>query len=145
MIDGTIISVIPPILASIVTYAISTKKSRLVQLKAIAEIQDKAIQLVQRAEEQMRLELHKEIDRIREENNTLRHKIEELESQRHAIEQVSNSLYIEVQTLREALNHYKQIVDDNKHIMDSNKKELDYLRDLSNNKGVNESEQKMSH
>jgi predicted phage gp36 major capsid-like protein len=52
------------------------RRSKLVQLKTISEIQAKAIELVQKAEESMRQELRKEIERIREENEELKKKIE---------------------------------------------------------------------
>lgn len=131
MIDGTILTIIPPILASVLTYAVAMKRAKLVQLKTISEIQAKAIELVQKAEEEMRNELRKEIGRIREENEELRKKIQILEDQRNASDQLSNTLKEEVKTLRDALNHYKKIVDENNIVMESNQKEIDYLRQIA--------------
>lgn len=129
--DGTIITIIPPIVAAFLTFIVATKRAKIVQLKTISEIQAKAIELVQKAEEQMRAELRKDIERIREENETLKKKIEVLESQRNASDQLSNTLKEEIHTLREALNHYKTIVDENKIVMETNKQEIDRLREIA--------------
>lgn len=131
MIDGTLLTIIPPIIASLVTYGVAMKRSKLVQLKTISEIQSKAIDLVQKAEEEMRIELRKEIERIREENDELRKKIQTLEDQRNASDQLSNTLKEEIKTLRDALDHYRKLVDENNIVMESNRKELDHLRQVT--------------
>lgn len=132
MVDGTL-TIIPPIIASILTYVVAMKRAKLIQIKTIAEIQAKAIELVQKAEEQMRSELRKDIERIREENETLKRKVEILETQRNESDRLSNTLKEEIHTLREALNHYKKIVDENKIVMNTNQTEIDYLRKIAFN------------
>jgi hypothetical protein len=114
MIDGTILTIVPPIVASVLAYMVATKRSRLLQLKTISEIQSKAIELVQKAEEQMRIELRKDIERIREENETLKKKVAQLETQRDASDALTNALKQEIASLKEALHHYKGIVDEQK-------------------------------
>jgi hypothetical protein len=143
MVDGTIITIIPPILASILTYAIATKRSKLTQLKTISEIQSKAIELVQKAEEQMRTELRKEIELIKEENSTLRQKISILESQRNASDRLSETLREEISALRTTVEHYKQIIDDNKITMTANKREVDAnKREVDANKRETDADKK---
>jgi hypothetical protein len=114
MIDTTIITIFPPILASVLTYAIAVKRSKLIQLKTIAEIQSKAIELVQRSEEQMRLELRQDIDRIRQENDILKKKIEMLESQCIANDQLIVTMREEIKSLKETVEYYKTIVNEKK-------------------------------
>lgn len=131
MVDGTIFTIIPPILASVLTYAVAMKRAKIIQLKTITEIQSNAIALVQKAEEEMRKELRKEIERIREENEELRKKIQTLEDQRNASDQLSNTLKEEIKTLRDTLNHYRKIVDENNIVMESNQKEINHLRQIA--------------
>ncbi len=140
MVDGTTITIIPPILASVLTYLIAVRRSKVVQIKTISEIQAKAIELVQKAEEQMRLELRIDIERIRKENETLMHKVETLENQRNTSDQVSNSLKEEIHTLRESLYHYKKLADENKSTIEENKREMDYLRKIAFNGNVTDDE-----
>lgn len=137
MIDGTIITIIPPILAAILTYLVAQKRSRIAQLKTVSEIQAKAIELVQKSEESIRSELRKDIERIRLENESLKKRIEVLDNQRDASDQLSITLKDEIRALRETLDHYKKIVDENKIVMESNQKEIDYLREIAFNGNEN--------
>jgi len=129
MIDQTTLTIIPPIVASILGYILAMKRSKITQIKTITEIQTKAIELVQKAEEQMRSELRTDINRIRDENESLRKRIEVLDAQRNASDTLSTTLKEEIHKLRETLDHYKKIIDDNKIVIDSNEKEIGLLRD----------------
>lgn len=114
MIDGTILTIIPPIIASVLTYIVAAKRSKINQLKAIAEIQNKAIELVQNAEEKMRLELRQDIDKLRGENDSLRKKIDMLETQRTESDRLTNTLKLEITTLKDSIDRYKQIIKEKK-------------------------------
>ena len=129
MFDTTTLTIIPPIVASIFGYILAMKRSKITQIKTITEIQTKAIELVQKAEEQMRSELRVDINRIRDENEALRKRIETLDTQRNVSDTLCVSLKDEIHKLRETLDIYKKIIDDNKVTMDSNEKEIGLLRD----------------
>lgn len=91
MIDATILTVIPPIIAAVFTYIISNKRSRLLHAKLLADMQTKAIEQVQLSEEKMRSEIWQELKNVREENDELR---KEMQSQRLQIIDLRQQLEI---------------------------------------------------
>lgn len=72
MIDGTILSVIPPILVAILTYIVANKRARFVQAKLLADMQSHAIEQIRITEEKMRSEVWNELQKVREENAGLK-------------------------------------------------------------------------
>lgn len=91
MIDATILAVIPPIVASVLTYIVSNKRSRLQHAKLLADMQSKAIEQVQESEEKMRAEIWQELKNVREENDELK---KEMQSQRLQILDLRQQLEI---------------------------------------------------
>ena len=59
MIDGATLTIIPPIITSILAYAVAIKKSKLAQAKVITEIQLKALEVVSSSEQKMREEMRR--------------------------------------------------------------------------------------
>lgn len=129
--DPTIITIIPPVLASILTYLVAMRRSNIVRVKTLSDMQANSIELVQKAEEQMRLDLRKDIDEIKAENKALRDEVDNLKTQRNVSENVANLLKQEVNSLKTSVEAYKRIIDDNKIIMDSNRMEIEYLRKMA--------------
>lgn len=112
MIDGiTLITIIPPIVASLFTFIVAIRKSRTLHIKTISEIQSSAIEIVQRAEEQMRLELRKDIDALKTENISLKEKVQDLEDQKKDNDNLINTLRSEIATLKGAIDLYKILIE----------------------------------
>ena len=115
MLDSTLINIIPPIVATILTYVISSKKARIEQAKIVATIQTNAIEQVRLAEEKMRLEIWAELQKVRDENASLR---EEINQQRNEIDTLKHELEISSNlktTLIEQIDTLKNLVDTYKH------------------------------
>jgi len=91
MIDATILTVIPPIVASVLTYIVSNKRSRLLHAKLLAAMQSEAIEQVRLSEEKMRAEVWQELKNVREENDELK---KEMQSQRLEIMDLRQQLEI---------------------------------------------------
>lgn len=91
MIDATILTVIPPIIASVLTYIVSNKRSRLLHAKLLADMQSEAIEQVRLSEEKMRAEIWQELKNVREENDELK---KEMQAQRLQILDLRQQLEI---------------------------------------------------
>lgn len=131
MIDGTLTTFVPPIIAAVLAYVLSQKRSKLQQIKIISGIQSDAILLVQKAEEQMRAELRKDIDLIRQENQSLKVKIEILEGQRMISDGLVRTLNEEIESLKNSNGHYKTLYEEHKQLIEENAKEIERLRALA--------------
>lgn len=114
MLDATILSIIPPLVAAVLTYIVSTKKARIEHAKVLADMQNKAIEQVRSAEEKMRREIWAELDKVREENSTLREELKQqglqisnLEKQLEAATQLRITLTQQVSTLEGLVGTYK--------------------------------------
>lgn len=77
MIDGALLSIIPPVLAAVFTYLIANKKSRIQQAKVLSEVQAQAIEQIRLVEEKMRLEIWSELKKVRDENADLREELKQ--------------------------------------------------------------------
>ena len=71
MIDGTIVNVIPPLVAAILTYVIASKRARIQHAKLLADMQNQAIDQVTKSEEKMRQEIWNELEKMRDRNKEL--------------------------------------------------------------------------
>jgi len=89
MIDGAILSIIPPLVAAVLTYIVSNKKARMQHAKVLADVQNQAIEQVRLAEEKMRSEIWAELDKVRQENADLR---DELRQQAKELSDVRKQL-----------------------------------------------------
>jgi len=115
MIDGAILSVIPPLVASVLTYIVSNKKARIQHAKVLADVQSQAIEQVQLAEEKMRAEIWIELEKVREENASLRAdmrlqgtEIYNLKKQLDAASQLRLTLTDQVHSLENLVGTYKE-------------------------------------
>ncbi len=111
MIDGAILSIIPPLVAAVLTYIVSNKKARAESAKVLAEVQTQAIEQVRLAEEKMRSEIWSELDKVRQENADLR---EELKQQAKELSDVRKQLDHSGQlrvTLTEQVHSLEKLVD----------------------------------
>lgn len=143
MIEGSLLTIIPPVVASVLTYIVANKRSKLNQIKIITDIQTRAIEMVQQSGEQLRLELKKEIDRINTNNLDLTKRIELLDNQCKMLDnqcKISDQLVVvlkqEIISLRETTDHYKQLYEENRIIIDTSKKEIEYLQHLASENGI---------
>jgi predicted nuclease with TOPRIM domain len=89
IIDGTILTVIPPLVAAVLTYIVANKRARVQNAKLIADIQTQAVEQVRLVEEKMRAEIWVELEKVRKENAELR---KEMESQRSEIMDLKKQL-----------------------------------------------------
>ena len=108
MIDASILNIIPPLIAAILTYIIASKRSRLQQARVLADMQEKAIDAVGKAEAKMREELWEELDDLRSENKTLRAEMSELRVQSRSLEELNKTMREEVIALRTTVDTYKE-------------------------------------
>ncbi len=114
MIDGTILNVIPPLIAAVLTYIVSNKKSRVQYAKVLADVQTQAIEQVRLAEEKMRTEIWTELEKVRQENadlrDELRQQAKELSDVRKQLDSSSQlriTLTEQVHTLESLVGTYK--------------------------------------
>lgn len=111
MIDGAILSIIPPIVAAVLTYIVSNKKARIQNAKALADVQNQAIEQVRLAEEKMRSEIWTELAKVRQENADLR---EEMKQQGQEIYNLKKQLDAATNlrvTLTEQVHSLEHLVD----------------------------------
>lgn len=120
MIDGNIlITIVPPIFTAIIAYGIAFVKSRsnerIQRAKIEAEVDNKAMEMVQSVMEELRRELKAEINELREDNKTLRKEAEaareEIESLRKRLRDsdiLQESLKSEISSLRTTVLWYEQ-------------------------------------
>jgi peptidoglycan hydrolase CwlO-like protein len=126
MIDGTILSIIPPLIAAVLTYLIANKRARLAHAKLFADMQASAIEQVSNSEEKMRKELWIELDKLRAENQELRKQIDgqresidQLEEKLKTSENLVTTLTNQVGTLTGLVNTYKNRIielENQKHV-----------------------------
>ena len=107
MIDGTILNLFPPLIAAVLTYIVSSKKSRIQNAKALADIQTQAIQQVASAEERMRNEIWNELKVVREENKNLKEEMEHLRQQLESSNKLRISLSYQLETLEQLVTTYR--------------------------------------
>jgi CII-binding regulator of phage lambda lysogenization HflD len=114
IIDSTLLTIIPPIVAAVLTYIVSNKKSRIEQAKVLADVQSHAIEQVRQAEEKMRAEIWAELEKVRRENNEskeqIRHqglRILDLERQLEASAKLRMTLGEQVSELERLVDTYK--------------------------------------
>ena len=120
MVDiNAIILIIPPILTAAFAYLVARKKNiiteRISKAKIDSEIQGQSLTIVEKVVGDMRIELRREIDDLRKENESLKKaiddsqiRIEMLESQLDASNQLVATLKTEIATLQTALSIYKE-------------------------------------
>ncbi len=89
MIDGAIISIIPPLIAAILTYIVASKRARIQYARLMSEMQTHAIEQVRLSEEKMRAEIWVELEKVRQENAELK---EEMKAQKHEIGDLKKQL-----------------------------------------------------
>lgn len=116
---NAIILIIPPIITAAFAYLIARKKNliteRISKAKIDSEINIQALTIVEKVTGDMRLELRREIEELRKENENLRasmrdsqHRIESLESQLEASDKLVSTLRSEIISLQTALSIYKE-------------------------------------
>ncbi len=145
MIDGAILSIIPPLAAAILTYVVANKKARIEQAKILTDIQIQAIEQVRIAEEKMRSEMWAELKKVSEENLEVR---EEMKQQRLEIHNLKEQLELsghlritlteQVKTLEHLVETYKnRIVElEGKFLCeapDGSRKDCPYVKNSSKN------------
>jgi predicted RNase H-like nuclease (RuvC/YqgF family) len=120
MIDGNIlITIVPPIFAALIAYAIARIKSnaneRIQRAKIEAEVDGKAMEMVKNVMEEMRRELKAEISLLREENKALRITAEsnrdELENLRGRLREsaeLQDAMKIEIASLKNTIQWYER-------------------------------------
>jgi len=120
MFDGNIlITIIPPIFAALIAYAIAKintgAKERIQRAKIEAEADHKAMQMVKAVMEDVRTELKNDIKSLKEENVRLKDLInvskEEIESLRSRLRESSehqNEMKIEIASLRNTIQWYEK-------------------------------------
>lgn len=113
-----IISIIPSIIASVLTYFISKRKQiaseKIYRAKLESEIQSQSLTIVKSAMDAMRTELHQEIDRLRAENKSLHKiveenndKIHDLHVQLKASDRLVESMQTEMIALKSTIKMYE--------------------------------------
>ena len=107
MIDGAILSIIPPLAASILTYIVANKKSRIEQAKVSSDIQSHAIEQVRLAEERMRSEIWSELKKVSKENFELKEEMNNLKERLDSAAHLRTTLTEQVETLEHLVETYK--------------------------------------
>lgn len=120
MIDGNIlITIIPPIFAALIAYAIARIKSsaneRIQKAKIEAEVDNRAMTMVKDIMEEMRKELKAEIAVLREENKVLkesaennRDEIENLRKRLRESSELQDAMKVEIASLKSTIQWYER-------------------------------------
>jgi chromosome segregation ATPase len=120
MVDiNAIIIIIPPILTAAFAYLVARKKNiiteRIGKAKIEFEVQVQALSIVEKVMAEVRIELRREIDDLRKENESLKKvivdsqiRIDSLESQLDINNQLISTLKSEIAALQIALSMYKE-------------------------------------
>lgn len=120
MIDGNIlITIIPPIFAALIAYAIARIKSsaneRIQRAKIEAEVDGRAMEMVRSIMEEMRAELKAEIAILRDENKSLKEaatsnkeEIENLRKRLRESSELQDAMKIEIASLKSTIQWYEK-------------------------------------
>lgn len=120
MIDGNIlITIIPPIFAALIAYAIARIKSnaneRIQKAKIEAEVDSRAMEMVKSIVEEMRAELKAEIASLREENKRLqitlesnKQEIDGLQRRLRESSELQDAMKIEIASLKNTIQWYER-------------------------------------
>ena len=109
MIDGAvIIKIIPPLVTTLVGYVVASKRSRIHSAKILSDMQVQAIEQISKAEEKMRAEIWKELQLVRDKNDSLEREITILRNNLNASNNIAEALKSEVSALRGLVDTYKQ-------------------------------------
>lgn len=120
MIDSNIIiTIVPPIFAALIAYAIARIKSnaneRIQRAKIDAEIDTRAMELVKSVMEEMRAELKAEISVLRNENKTLqdvlkqnREEIDSLQKRLRKSSELQDAMKVEIASLKNTIQWYER-------------------------------------
>lgn len=120
MIDGNIlITIVPPVFAALIAYAIAHIKSganeRIQRAKIEAEVDSRAMELVRSIVEEMKLELKAEIAGLKEENKKLQANLEsnkqEIETLQHRLRESSvlqDAMKVEIASLKTTIQWYER-------------------------------------
>lgn len=118
--DGNfLITIVPPIFAAIIAYAIARIKSnaneRIQRAKIEAELDGKAMEMVRTIVEEMRIELKAEIASLREENKELkqaasnnREEIDLLRKRLRESSELQDAMKVEIASLRATILWYEK-------------------------------------
>lgn len=113
MFDGNIfITIIPPIFAALIAYAIARIKhgsdERIQRAKIDAEVDGRAMDMVKSIVEEMRTELKAEIASLRAENATNRDEIERLRKQLRESSELQDAMKVEIASLKNTIQWYER-------------------------------------
>lgn len=109
MIDySNILTIIPPIVTSILTWIVASKKSRVSYLKLITDVQVKALDVVSKSEEKMREEIRKDLELVKKENEQLRNEIDDLKKQIEKRTILISDLEKEITSLKATIAIYEK-------------------------------------
>lgn len=120
MIDGNIlITIVPPIFAALIAYAIARIKSnaneRIQRAKIEAEVDSKAMEMVRSIVDEMKTELKAEISVLREENRRLketadsnRSEIDALQRRLRESSELQDAMKIEIASLKSTIQWYER-------------------------------------
>jgi len=120
MIDGNIlITIVPPVFAALIAYAIARIKSnaneRIQRAKIDADVDNRAMEMVKGIMEEMRAELKAEISALRNENKLLqetskhnRDEIETLQRRLRESSELQDAMKIEIASLKNTIQWYER-------------------------------------
>ena len=108
MIDLAALSVIPPIIAAILTYIVANKRARIQYAKIVSDMQSKAVEIVSAQEEKMRKEIWNELSVVRSENKALREEMLDLKTKLQVAHELTDIMREEITSLKSALELTKE-------------------------------------
>jgi chromosome segregation ATPase len=114
-----IVTIVPPVVTAIFAYLVARKKNivseRISRAKVDADIQSQALNLVRGVMNDMREDFHREITSLKEENEKLKEEMEDnksrvqnLEKQLVASDELIETLRSEISTLKKTLTFYEE-------------------------------------
>lgn len=108
MFDSVFLTIIPPIIASVLAYLVANKRAKIQYANTVAGIQYKAIQIVSEAEKKLRDEIRSELVKVREENEKLRDEILTLKHRLETSNELITTLRAEIVSLKSLVDNYKE-------------------------------------
>jgi hypothetical protein len=105
---NTIITIIPPILTSILAGMVAMKKSKVSHIKTVTEMQVKALEIVSKAEEKMREEIRMDLEIVKAENRALKLEIDELKNEAKKRSELIDAMKTEIISLKATIIAYKK-------------------------------------